>query len=97
MIELYRRADCPQCADIEAELRELVVAHKVIIIEERDMDPALMSSRAYIVLPALKDNGNLIEGVEAIRIYLQELDEFVASGVGSSRTLAIATKTSEVW
>ena len=79
MIELYRRADCPQCADIEAELKELVVAHKVIIIEEGDMDPALMSSRSHIALPALKDNGKLIEGVEAVKTYLQELNEFVAS------------------
>ena len=56
-----------------------MVAHKVIIIEEGNVDPALKSSRAHIALPALKDNGKLIEGAEAIEIYLQELDEFVAS------------------
>ena len=56
-----------------------MVAHKVIIIEEGNMDLALMSSRSHIALPALKDNGKLIEGVEAIEIYLRELDEFVAS------------------
>ena len=79
MIELHCKADCPECADIEGVLKELVVAHKVAIIDEADMDPALMSSGEHIVLPALKENGKLIEGVEAIKIYLQELDEFVTS------------------
>ena len=56
-----------------------MVAHKVIIIEEGDMGPALMSSREHIALPALKDNGKFIKGVDAIKIYLQELDDFVTS------------------
>ena len=33
MIELYRSIDCSTCADIEAALKEMVVAHKVIVVE----------------------------------------------------------------
>ncbi|MCL4297767.1 MAG: hypothetical protein KJ077_18645 [Anaerolineae bacterium] len=75
MIKLYRPCDCPACADIEATLQELVVAHRVITVEEdklqNDLDPE-------VALPAINDNGQIISGLAAISAYLKELEKFVA-------------------
>lgn len=75
MIKLYRPRDCPACADIEATLQELVVAHRVITVEEdklqNDLDPE-------VALPAINDNGQIISGLAAISAYLKELEKFVA-------------------
>ena len=75
MIEFYRPVNCPACADIEATLQELVVAHKVIVIEADQPKPEL----GDISLPAFKENGHVISGQEAIRTYLQELEGFVTT------------------
>jgi hypothetical protein len=69
MIELFRPVDCPDCADIEAILQELVVAHKVIVVEPGYPDTPL---------PALRENGRTISGRAAITAYLKDLEEFVA-------------------
>ena len=76
MIELYRPDHCPGCADIEAVLKELVVAHKVVVLEPDQIENHLGSTPA---LPVLKDNGKLISGERAIAIYLKELERFVAN------------------
>jgi glutaredoxin len=75
MIEFYRPVNCPTCADIEAALQELVVAHKVIVVETDQVEPEL----GNVSLPAFKENGHVISGQEAIRSYLQELEGFVAN------------------
>lgn len=75
MIKLYRPSDCPACADIEAVLQELVVAHQVITVEEDKLRNDLSSE---VVLPAIKDNGQIISGSAAISAYLKELEKFVA-------------------
>lgn len=76
MIELYRPADCPACADIEAALRELVVAHRIIVVE-----PAQISAEfgRGISLPALKENGQIVCDAEAIAAYMRELERFVVN------------------
>jgi glutaredoxin len=75
MIKLYRPVDCPDCADVEAILKELVVAHKVIVVEEGQATAELNPD---ISLPAIKDNGQVISGPTAINTYLRELEKFVA-------------------
>lgn len=73
-IEFYRRADCPGCANIEAALKEMVIAHKVIVVEPGQpvagLDPA-------VSLPAMKDSGQVISGQAAIVEHLKELERFV--------------------
>jgi len=75
MIELYRSIDCSTCAEIEAALKEMVVAHKVITVEAEEEYEALPTDTP---LPALKDNGKIITGQRAIAAYLKELEQFVA-------------------
>ena len=69
MIELFRPIDCPACTDIEATLQELVVAHKVIVVEPGQVN---------VPLPALRENGRTVSGREAITAYLKDLEKFVA-------------------
>lgn len=76
MIELYRPVDCPTCADLEAALREMVVAHRVIVIEENQIPAELGPD---ISLPALKENGQIVYGAEAIAAYMRELERFVVN------------------
>lgn len=75
MIELYRPPECPTCAEIEAALKEMVIAHKVIVIEPGR--PAAQPAPA-VPLPALKENERVISGQAAITAYLKELEAFVA-------------------
>ncbi|HXV44723.1 MAG TPA: glutathione S-transferase N-terminal domain-containing protein [Anaerolineae bacterium] len=75
MIEFYRPVDCPACADIETVLKELVVAHKVVVIEEGQ---AAAELKPDVSLPAIKDNGQVVSGPTAIAAYLIELEKFVA-------------------
>jgi glutaredoxin len=74
MIELYRSEDCPACADIEATLQELVVAHRVIIVA-KGQKPADLSPD--ISLPVIKENGQLICDAAGVAVYLRELERFV--------------------
>ncbi len=76
MIELYRPVDCAVCADLEAALRELVVAHRVVVVEA-NQTPAELGPD--IPLPALKENGQLVYGAQAIAAYMGELERFVAN------------------
>lgn len=71
MIELYRPVDCKQCADIEAALKEMVLAHRVIIVEGEQPPEALPISTP---LPAIKDEGQIITGQTAIQAHLKELE-----------------------
>lgn len=74
MIKLFRLSDCPDCAVIEAMLKELVVAHQVITLETDEIRQALGPE---ITLPAIKENGRTISGPAAISAYLKELEKFV--------------------
>ncbi|NJN94471.1 MAG: hypothetical protein HC875_10455 [Anaerolineales bacterium] len=75
MIKLYRPADCPACAEIEAALREMVVAHQVIVVEG---EPAPADLGADVSLPAIRENNHLVSGPGAISAYLEELAHFTA-------------------
>ena len=74
MIKLYRPVDCPSCDDIEGMLKELVVAHKVIVVEAGQQVDDLSLP---VLLPVIKDNGQMISGPAAISTYLKDLEKFV--------------------
>ncbi|MCK6628581.1 MAG: hypothetical protein L6R45_25810 [Anaerolineae bacterium] len=76
MIKLYRPADCPDCAEIEAALQEMVVAHQVIVLEGGQMAAELGPK---VALPAIRENNRTVSGPEAINTYLKELATFVAN------------------
>ena len=74
MIELYRPPECPACAEIEAALQELVIAHEVIVVKPEQRSDLLPADTP---LPAIKDDHKIISG-PAITPYLKELEKFVA-------------------
>lgn len=74
MIELYRHADCAECAEFEEKLKELVVAHRVIMVKA-DQPPEQLPVGTS--LPALKENGKIMTEPAAITAYLKELEKFV--------------------
>ncbi len=75
MIELYRPTNCPTCAGIVSALKELVVAHKIIVVEPGQQPDTLAADTP---LPAIRDEGQIISGQEAITTYLWELEKIVA-------------------
>lgn len=74
MIEFYRPANCSDCADIEAALAEMVIAHKTVTVEDAQNAAALPPNTP---LPALKDNNKIITGHSAIATHVKELQKFV--------------------
>jgi hypothetical protein len=70
MIELYRPVDCPSCADIEEALKEMVLAHRVITVENGNLPASLPVGTP---LPALRDEGQIITGSQALKDHLQYL------------------------
>jgi len=74
MIELYRHVACETCAEIEESLKEMVIAHKVITVEDGRSVSALP---AQTRLPALKEKEKIVSGPEQVALYLKELQKFV--------------------
>ena len=75
MIELYRPLQSPASDEIEFALKELVVAHKVIVVEPGASPDSLTSNTP---LPLIKEKDKLISEPAAIKVYLKELEIFVA-------------------
>ncbi|MCB0163042.1 MAG: hypothetical protein KDI79_02375 [Anaerolineae bacterium] len=71
MIELYRPVDCHECADIEAALKEMVLAHRIITVAD-GLQPAALP--AATPLPAIKDEGQIFAGQTEINAHLKELE-----------------------
>ena len=71
MIELYQTEESPAGDRIAEALRELVLAHKVITVTPGTAPEGLP---AGITLPALRDQGQLITGAEAIQAHLRQLE-----------------------
>lgn len=71
MIELYRPADCQECADIEAAIKEMVLAHRIIIVAKGQQPDALPAATP---LPAIKDEGQIITGRTEINAHLKALE-----------------------
>jgi hypothetical protein len=72
MIEFYRPPDCIGCDEIEAALKEMVIAHNVIIVQPGQGDVPTTD------LPAFKENERIISGQEPMKAYLKELEKFMA-------------------
>jgi len=71
MIELYRPLDCPACVEIEEALAEMVLARKIITVEPGQQPEGLPDDT---LLPAIKDEGQIISDPMAIKEYLKELE-----------------------
>ncbi len=70
MIELYRSKACPISDDLEEHLRALVVAHRVIMVEEGHQG----EKQQYAQLPALKEGKSTYSTAAQINNFLHELD-----------------------
>ena len=51
MIELHRTPSCTQCDAIEATLQELVLAHRVVYVDEGTPAPVLTEGRHTYATP----------------------------------------------
>jgi hypothetical protein len=74
MIELYRAASDALGAEIEGGLKELVLAHRVVVVTPAHPPEHLPAGTP---LPALRDGDRLITGGEALRAHLRHLEHVV--------------------
>lgn len=74
MIEFYRPETCAQCDTVEANLAEMVIAHKVVVVTPEQPRPAWMKD---ISPPVLKDKDEVVVGLTAIKTHLTALEQFV--------------------
>jgi glutaredoxin len=72
MITLYRVAHCDACDEVQETLRELVVAHQVVDVEQ-EQPGAVADALANRDLPVIEDGEQLISGETALHDYLTEL------------------------
>jgi hypothetical protein len=75
VIRLYRPAEGNSNADIEEALREMVIAHEVIIVDANQIPDSLPPETQ---LPVLSDGSLLITGRADIEAHLKVLEQFVA-------------------
>ena len=71
MIELYQAEESAAGARIAEALRELVLAHRVITVKPDSLPEGLPANTP---LPALRDEGQLITGNDAIKAHLDQLE-----------------------
>jgi hypothetical protein len=74
MIKLFRTESCLGCQHIENALKELCLAHEVVVVKEKDDIPSSVASNTK--LPFLIDGDRLIQGSNNIFVHLSELEEF---------------------
>ena len=72
MVELYRAEQSPLADEIEETLQDLVVAHEVIRVGSGEPRSAPAPS-----LPALRHGDDVVTGEEALRSYLESLQELM--------------------
>jgi hypothetical protein len=70
MIVLHRRKEDPYADDLEGKLRDLVVAYRTAIHEER--------SSGSESLPCIHESGKIISGKDEISQYLVDLEKELA-------------------
>ncbi len=74
MIQFFRTKKCPRCREIEEAIRDLCLAHEVVIVDEgRDLPESVPAGTKP---PFLIDNGELIVGSGKITEHLSELEAF---------------------
>lgn len=74
MIELYRSAHSEAGANAEHVLKELVLAHRVVVVEPGQSPEGLPPDTP---LPALKDEGQIYSGEDALKQHLRALEIIV--------------------
>lgn len=73
MITLYRSPDTPWADEIEDALDEMVIAYETEVIPEADARPDDVPT-----LPALRDDGEVVTGKDALRDHLDRLRTLMA-------------------
>ena len=74
MMTFYRNAGCNACESLEETLKELCIAYKIVVVDEKMKDKLPASTRA----PVLVDGQNIIQGNRNIATYLEKLEGFKA-------------------
>ena len=74
MLLFYRSPDCPQCSHIEETLKELTIAHRVVLIQNKGEDGEKLPKGAK--LPLLQDEAEVFVGIDDILKRLTELEKF---------------------
>lgn len=74
MIYLYRPENSAFCDEIETQLREMVLAHEVVIVEKPNELTRLGVSEEQ-KLPLLKENRNFFSGEDAVRTHVRYLEK----------------------
>lgn len=77
MLELYRVKDCPACDDIEEHLKDLVLAHRVIDIEQAETLPQVVER---LNVPVLKEGERIYGTTRVIQAYLASLADELEQG-----------------
>lgn len=77
MITLYRVAECKACDEVQATLRDLVVAHQVFDIEKLPVQAGGERLQPVVVdaadVPLIVDGERQVSGQSALQEYLEEL------------------------
>jgi len=74
MIIFYRNSNCTSCESLEDTLKELCIAHKVVVVDENNKDKLPAGKR----VPVLIDGRKAIQGNRNIAKYLEKLEGFKA-------------------
>ena len=74
MIEVFREEQSAQGDQIEAELRELVLAYERIVTTPQEAKRLLGDGYS---LPAIKNDERIASGKEDLESYLKELEQFI--------------------
>ena len=74
MITFYRTKKCPGCQSIQAVLENLSLAHKVVIISDKNKLPHGLPPNTKF--PALVDNGEIVQGNRNIVTHMEKLEGF---------------------
>ena len=74
MIIFYRNSNCTSCESLEETLKELCIAHKVVVVDENNKDKLPVGKRT----PVLIDGRKAIQGNRNIAKYLEKLEGFKA-------------------
>ena len=75
MLILYRSATCSFCDEVEEQLKELVLAHRIV-----RADTAAGALLPDAPLPVLKEGRNLHSGEAAIKAFMKDLRQEVVLG-----------------
>ncbi len=77
MIVFYRPPESTLSDDIEETLRDLALAHRVVVVENGNRPAELPPDTA---LPALQEGRELHTGEEAVKAYVDDLEQEVLYG-----------------